>query len=116
MANLPVLEEPPHSRNLLEETEGACLRAPGQCPATACRFHMFEPRAKLGPAGETCAIKLADGGPLTLDEVGQAMGVTRERVRQIQNGALAKVATKLRLASWPLEDIAQVLAANQPRG
>src|SRR3712207_2490766 len=31
--------------------------------------------------------------PLTLEEVGQIIGVTKERVRQIQNKALAKIRT-----------------------
>jgi RNA polymerase sigma factor (sigma-70 family) len=35
----------------------------------------------------------ADETPLTLEEVGQIIGVTKERVRQIQNKALAKIRT-----------------------
>ncbi|HUB24496.1 MAG TPA: sigma-70 family RNA polymerase sigma factor [Tepidisphaeraceae bacterium] len=35
--------------------------------------------------------KQADESPLTLDEVGRIIGVTKERVRQIQNKALAKI-------------------------
>ncbi len=35
----------------------------------------------------------ADESPLTLEEVGQIIGVTKERVRQIQNKALAKIRT-----------------------
>jgi RNA polymerase primary sigma factor len=35
--------------------------------------------------------KLADESPLTLDEVGRIIGVTKERVRQIQNKALGKI-------------------------
>lgn len=34
-----------------------------------------------------------DENPLTLEEVGQIIGVTKERVRQIQNKALAKIRT-----------------------
>lgn len=34
-----------------------------------------------------------DDAPLTLEEVGQIIGVTKERVRQIQNKALAKIRT-----------------------
>ncbi len=32
-----------------------------------------------------------DESPLTLEEVGKIIGVTKERVRQIQNKALAKI-------------------------
>jgi RNA polymerase sigma factor (sigma-70 family) len=37
--------------------------------------------------------KQADESPLTLEEVGRIIGVTKERVRQIQNKALAKIRT-----------------------
>jgi RNA polymerase sigma factor (sigma-70 family) len=36
-----------------------------------------------------------DGKPLTLQQVGQIIGVTKERVRQIQNGAMAKIRERL---------------------
>jgi RNA polymerase primary sigma factor len=53
-----------------------------------------------------------DESPLTLEEVGQIIGVTKERVRQIQNKALAKIRgvleegvlrTKTRLPGEPLK-------------
>ncbi|MEM1577947.1 MAG: sigma-70 family RNA polymerase sigma factor, partial [Candidatus Pacearchaeota archaeon] len=34
---------------------------------------------------------LEDGIPHTLEEVGEAFGVTRERIRQIENKALEKI-------------------------
>lgn len=40
-------------------------------------------------------IKRDDGKPLTLQQVGQIIGVTKERVRQIQNGAMAKIRERL---------------------
>jgi len=39
--------------------------------------------------------KQEDESPLTLEEVGQIIGVTKERVRQIQNKALAKIRSVL---------------------
>lgn len=35
-------------------------------------------------------LNLPDGYPLTLDEIGKATGITRERVRQIESQALRK--------------------------
>lgn len=40
-------------------------------------------------------IKRDDGKPLTLQQVGQIIGVTKERVRQIQNGAMQKIRERL---------------------
>ena len=37
--------------------------------------------------------------PLTLEQVGQVIGVTKERVRQIQNKALEKIRTALQAAN-----------------
>ena len=34
---------------------------------------------------------LADGQPRTLDEIGKVYGVTRERIRQIESKAMAKL-------------------------
>jgi|13_taG_2_1085334.scaffolds.fasta_scaffold49392_2 RNA polymerase sigma factor (sigma-70 family) len=44
------------------------------------------------------AIKhLADGEGLTLDEIGKSIGITRERVRQIESRALRKLRHPSRL-------------------
>jgi len=60
--------------------------------------------------------KQADESPLTLDEVGRIIGVTKERVRQIQNKALAKIRAVmedgvLRVHPRPAEPVAEVEAA-----
>jgi len=54
-----------------------------------------------------------DDSSLTLEEVGQIIGVTKERVRQIQNKALAKIRTVmedgvLRVKSRPVEEPAPI--------
>jgi RNA polymerase sigma factor (sigma-70 family) len=43
---------------------------------------------------------LRDGQPRTLQEVGQAIGTTRERARQIEVGALAKLRANKELMGW----------------
>ncbi|HEX8912930.1 MAG TPA: sigma-70 family RNA polymerase sigma factor [Humisphaera sp.] len=57
-----------------------------------------------------------DEHPLTLEEVGQIIGVTKERVRQIQNKALAKIRTVLEdgvLRVKPKTDAERLEAAGQ---
>lgn len=44
---------------------------------------------------------LDDGQPKTLEEVGVRLGVTRERIRQIQEGALAKLRMKIEERDQP---------------
>lgn len=58
--------------------------------------------AKLSPR-EQKVIKLRmgyDTYPLTLDEIGKMFGVTRERIRQIEAGALNKLKRLLQKHGW----------------
>jgi len=55
-----------------------------------CRYHLWWEVRKLNDLPEeSCALDVAESGPLTLDEVGQLLRVTRERIRQIQAIALS---------------------------
>jgi len=56
------------------------------------RFKLVAPDVRDEPAPP---IVRDDGKPLTLQQVGQIIGVTKERVRQIQNAALDKIRTRL---------------------
>lgn len=92
--------------NLHQITGGACRRLPGLCPHTVCRFNLTSERrdnrgAKsaemhLPVVRESCALEAAELGGMTLKEIASRLSLTRERVRQIQLGALAKVWLHLR--------------------
>lgn len=41
---------------------------------------------------DSCALDVAERGGITLEEVGRKLGVCRERVRQIEVGAVRKLA------------------------
>jgi RNA polymerase primary sigma factor len=53
---------------------------------------------------------LKDGNQRTLEEIGEKMGVTRERIRQIQDGALKKLRAKMEERDAPAEDELLALA------
>lgn len=84
---------------------------PRPCPFLECRYNLVRERARAqdrwvgdGPRGrrrklyviQSCALDVADQGGATLEEVSQSMGVTRERVRQIEEMALRKIAARSR--------------------
>lgn len=56
------------------------------------RFKLIAPDVANEPAPP---VVRTDGKPLTLQQVGQIVGVTKERVRQIQNAAMAKIRQRL---------------------
>lgn len=84
-------------------TRGDCADGPRPCPWVACRFHLFLdaletgsvkinfPKLDVDEIPATCALDVADEGGVTLDVLGQLVNVTRERARQIQDRALAKL-------------------------
>lgn len=87
------------------------------CPFAACKFSLLinngDRRNKksitLHPGAtdiesmpETCSLDVADRGGATLDEVGEAFGISRERVRQIERDAMRKVKARaeVELGAW----------------
>jgi hypothetical protein len=86
-----------------EQSAGLCIEEPGPCPNTRCRHHLASDETPLrlsrADLTEPCVLRLANRGPHTLEQVGQILGITRERTRQIELKAL----TRLRNRSPMLE-------------
>jgi hypothetical protein len=85
-------------------TRADCADAPRPCPFVSCKHHLFLdvssrtgaiklnfPDLEVWEMNETCALDVADRGGTTLEEVGAIMNLTRERIRQVEVKALAKL-------------------------
>jgi hypothetical protein len=91
--------------NLYKITRGACRKLPGPCPHAVCRFNLTADRrdnrgakpaeAHLPVVREACALEAAELGGMTLEEIAIRLSLTRERVRQIELGALKKLWARL---------------------
>jgi hypothetical protein len=83
-------------------TRGDCnRRAIRPCPYVGCRHHLYLdvnpengtiklnfPDLEVWELPETCSLDVAERGGVTLEEVGEILNLTRERIRQIQVMAL----------------------------
>jgi Sigma-70, region 4 len=99
------------------KTRGDCL-AGGSNEARPCRWvscKWYLPRMSWD-AKVTCALDVADLGGSTLEEVGGFLGITRERVRQIEERTLRKLKVTDRgmLSRDSLQDLSEVVVA--PKG
>lgn len=76
------------------------------CLYVACRYHLFLdvnpmtgsikinfPDLPVWQLEETCALDVAERGGVTLEEVGDIMNLTRERIRQVEATGLGKLRT-----------------------
>lgn len=89
------------------KTRGDCKAGPRPCPFVACRAHLAIdvsedgsikrnfPHLELDEMVDTCALDVADRGPLTLEETGARINVTRERMRQIEVRALITLGRRI---------------------
>ena len=89
------------------KTRGDCAGVPRPCPFAACKYHLYVdvneegtlkvnfPDRGIDEIPYSCSLDVADAGMHTLDEIGDAMNITRERVRQIDHGLRAKLGPAL---------------------
>jgi RNA polymerase primary sigma factor len=98
----PVGEDDGTLGDLIEDADAI---APADAAAQTLMFEQLRDVLRSLGEREQCVLMmrfgLDDGTPHTLEEVGQQLGVTRERIRQIENKTLAKLrqpvcATRLR--------------------
>jgi hypothetical protein len=81
-----------------------CVDGPRPCPYVSCKHHLYidvSPRTgaiklnfpdlEVWGMAESCALDVADRGGTTLEDVGAIMNLTRERIRQVEVKALAKL-------------------------
>jgi hypothetical protein len=85
-------------------TRGECADVPRPCPWIACKYHLYLdvnpetgsikinfPHLEPHELKESCCLDVAERGPHTLEQVGDIINVTRERVRQIERIGLHKM-------------------------
>jgi hypothetical protein len=111
----PVDEPRPQSRS-------ECRGEARPCPWVACKHHLYLdvnpetgsikinfPDLEPWDMRETCALDVAERGGITLEEVGEIMNLTRERIRQVEVRGLLK----LKMASPSPEELgAELLKAD----
>jgi hypothetical protein len=96
------------------QTRADCKDGPRPCPWVSCVHHLYldvnpttgaiklnHPRLEVWDMKETCSLDVADRGPVTLEEVGELMNITRERTRQIELAALGKLTGEIECHSNP---------------
>lgn len=86
------------------KTREQCLHMERPCPFVSCIYHLYLdvnpktgsiklnfPETEVWEMEESCVLDVAERGGITLEEVGEVMNLTRERVRQLEFCALNNV-------------------------
>jgi hypothetical protein len=85
-------------------TRADCKCGERPCPFVSCKYHLYLdvnpetgsiklnfPDIEVWEMAETCALDVAERGGVTLEEVGEIMNLTRERIRQLEMSGLQKL-------------------------
>jgi DNA-directed RNA polymerase sigma subunit (sigma70/sigma32) len=86
------------------QTRAECQGEARPCPWVACKHHLYLdvnpetgsikinfPDLEPWELKHTCALDVADRNGITLEDVGEIMNLTRERIRQVEVRGLAKL-------------------------
>ena len=81
-----------------------CRMGDRPCPFVSCKYHLYLdvnphtgsiklnfPDLAVWELTETCSLDVADRGGITLEEVGELLNLTRERIRQVESTGLDKL-------------------------
>jgi len=81
-----------------------CKDMPRPCPFVSCKHHLYLdvnpetgsikinfPDLEVWEMKDTCSLDVADKAGITLEEVGEIMNLTRERIRQVEVRGLLKL-------------------------
>lgn len=85
-------------------TRADCVNGPRPCLFVSCKHNLYLdvnpetgsiklnfPDKEIQELEHTCALDVAEKGGITLEEVGEIMNLTRERIRQVETRGLMKL-------------------------
>ena len=85
-------------------TRADCINGPRPCLFVSCKHYLYLdvnpetgsiklnfPDKEITELEHTCALDVAEKGGITLEEVGEIMNLTRERIRQVETRGLMKL-------------------------
>lgn len=96
-------------------TRGECIDGPRPCPHLNCKYHLWNSLLRDTRYGsqaslprETCILDIADKGGVSLDYVGELLGISRQRVLQLETRALAKARKMLNRRKLTLKSLTTI--------
>jgi hypothetical protein len=86
------------------KARGECANVARPCPYVSCKYHLYIdvnpatgsikinfPDLEVWELKHSCALDVASQGGITLEEVGEILNLTRERIRQVEVRGLMKL-------------------------
>ena len=89
------------------KSRGDCANVSRPCPYVSCKYHLYIdvnqstgsikinfPDQEVWDLKHSCALDVASQGGSTLEEVGEILNLTRERIRQVEVNGLLQLKEK----------------------